>query len=166
MTKKQHYVSRFYLERFADNQSFVHVYDFKQHKYYKTKPENICYQNYLYEVEWSGSERAYEKYMLPNHLEKVFSRYENEFSNFLRRIDRVCHIDQNPKVLICSTKEKETLIRLAINFFIRTPQVMESLSVNDIPKEIEDLEWMESLRGRISGLNLIQAIETGAPCWK
>lgn len=93
MTKKQHYVPRFYLERFADDQCFVHVYDFKQHKYYKKKPEDICRQNYLYEVEWSGLERAYKKYMLSNYLEKVFSCYEDEFSKFLRRMDKVCHID-------------------------------------------------------------------------
>lgn len=55
MTKKQHYVPRFYLERFVDEQGGVHVYDFKQNKFYKTTPEGICCQNCLYEVEWVGA---------------------------------------------------------------------------------------------------------------
>ncbi len=145
MTKKQHYVPRFYLERFVDEQGGVHVYDFKQNKFYKTKPEGICCQNCLYEVEWNGSERVYGKYMLPNHLEDIFSRYENEFSRFLRKMDRICRSDQNPDALICSTEDKNILYRLVVNFFIRTPQVMDALSVNEIPKELEEVEWIGAL---------------------
>lgn len=145
MTKKQHYVPRFYLERFADGQGSVYVYDFKQNKFYKSKPEGICCQNCLYEVEWTGSERVYGKYMSPNHLENIFSRYENEFSSFLRKMDRLCHPGQNPNALICSTEDKNTLLRLVVNFFIRTPQMMEALSVNEIPKGLEEVEGIGAL---------------------
>ena len=71
MTKKQHYVPRFYLERFSDDKNFVHIYDFKQNKYFKSKPEEICLQNCLYEVAWNGNKKVSEKYLLPNHIEKM-----------------------------------------------------------------------------------------------
>ena len=154
MTKKQHYVPRFYLERFADGQGGVYVYDFKQNKFYKSKPEDICCQNYLYEVEWTGSERVYGKHMSPNHLENIFSRYENEFSKFLRKMDRLCYPGQNPNALICSTEDKNILLHLVVNFFIRTPQIMEALSVNEIPKGLEEVEWIGALREALDRMGM------------
>ncbi len=59
-------------------------------------------------MEWK--QKISEKYLLPNHIEKIFLGYENDFSIFLRKMDKVCRIGQNPNVLICSKKEKGIFI--------------------------------------------------------
>lgn len=145
-TRNQHYVPRFYLERFIDDGGSLHIYDTKNKKFYKQKPENACYQKFLYEVEWHGTKRVSEKYLLPNHIEKIFSRYENEFAPFLRKMDQVCCLDQNPRAFICSANEKVLLIKLVTNFLLRTPKMMEAYSMDEIPDEVGRSDWMQSLR--------------------
>ena len=48
--KFQHYVPRFYLARFVDQEGFIWVFDKTQGRTFRVKPENIAGQNRFYDL--------------------------------------------------------------------------------------------------------------------
>ena len=138
MTRKQHYVPRFYLERFSDQDGFVHIYDTKQEKLFKQRPDNFGLEKDLYEVKWESSGW---KYMLPNKIERILSEYESQFAPYIKRLDGICRLDQNSNTLICSRGDKEILYKLIANFYLRTPEVMNLMAADEIPEEIAESEF-------------------------
>jgi hypothetical protein len=74
-TKFQHYVPRFYLARFADENGFIWVLDKFTGSKFKIAPENIAAENNFYDVpdlKNIGSD--------PRHIESQFSDLESEVS--------------------------------------------------------------------------------------
>ena len=66
MIKNQHYVSRFYLQNFADADGYLWVYDTQNGCVKRLQPNSICVENYLYETKFED-ERA-GKFVNPNEL--------------------------------------------------------------------------------------------------
>lgn len=52
MTKKQHYVPRFLLKNFSDDQEAAWCLKKSNLKVFKTNIRNICCKSYLYETRW------------------------------------------------------------------------------------------------------------------
>ena len=51
MTRKQHWVPRFYLRHFADSSGQLHAYSRQKGSFFRTNCENLCSMRDLYEVE-------------------------------------------------------------------------------------------------------------------
>ncbi|MDE6727155.1 MAG: DUF4238 domain-containing protein [Oscillospiraceae bacterium] len=68
-TKRQHYVSQFYLKRFADEKGFPHIYDIAENRIFKTAPKDFTFENLLYETKFQKAPITREKYVLINHKE-------------------------------------------------------------------------------------------------
>lgn len=67
--KKNHYVSRFYLQGFTDDKGFVSVYDIKRKACYLAKPENIGFENaYHHYIDPEGNE---DTTFIEDHLCKI-----------------------------------------------------------------------------------------------
>lgn len=49
-TKRQHYAPRFYLRRFVAKDGKLSVYRHETGKWFRTAPENVCTERYLYEA--------------------------------------------------------------------------------------------------------------------
>lgn len=145
-TKKEHYIPQFYLYQFIDGNNELSVFNFKTGKLFKTVPSKLGYKKYLYETEWVDADPKCGKFILENEIEKIFSNYEGEFSTLLKTIKRVCTLTQNPNALILNQKEKKLLFRFVINMLIRSPYNMEILQLNQISKDIEESDLMQSLR--------------------
>ncbi|MBR5179678.1 MAG: DUF4238 domain-containing protein [Lachnospiraceae bacterium] len=111
-TKKEHFVPRFYLENFENDNKRIHVFDKKIMKTRCQKKEEIAHENYFYDVEYekilsSESPEELEKLkndlkeitgiddwdtiaatiLNPKHIEKDFlGRIESEYSPLLKKI--------------------------------------------------------------------------------
>ena len=133
MTKKQHYIPQFYLRRFTDEKGFLHIYDFNKQRYFKTAPKDFGYENYLYETPLSKPDIIGEKFLLENHIEDIFAKYEGEFDTFLKKLDKICTPYQRKGVLILHDDEKNVLRRFIANMFFRNPITMERMNLNKVP---------------------------------
>lgn len=143
---KEHYVPKFYLNKFTDDNGLLHIYDLRQKKFYAKKPKNICFRENLYETEWQDANPKLGKYVLINNIENVFCRYESGFAILLQKIIAVCSSVQNPNALILYGKEKEILFRFVVNLMVRNPLNMESLALSEIPEEIRNSDGMSLFR--------------------
>lgn len=153
-TKRQHYVPQFYLKRFADDKGFLHIYDIAKDKIFKTAPKDFAFEDFLYETEYQKVPVIGDKYVLMNHIEDIFAKYEAEFASLLCVLDKVCTPGQNPTALICKSEEKKVLCRFIVNLIFRNPYTMKALELYNIPKEFNESEDMSSIRQIIDSLKL------------
>lgn len=68
--KHQHFVPKFYLENFSKDGSLF-VYDRKESRFFKSTPEKMCKQKYIYETAWEFANPKLGNYVLFNQLEKI-----------------------------------------------------------------------------------------------
>lgn len=153
-TVREHYVPQFYLDRFANDDGYVQIYNFEQRKYYPQRPRNVCFEKNLYETEWEDANPKLGKYVLLNHLEDIFCNYEGEFAQLLKTISRVCTYNQNASALILHGKEKEVLLRFIVNLMLRNPINMDSLALSEIPEDEKISDGMALFRDVLNKMGL------------
>ena len=145
-TVKEHYVPQFYLRNFADENGLLHMYDFKQNKYFTQIPKNICYENNLYETKWENANPKLGEFVLPNHIEKTFCKYEGEFSKVLTTILHICCSSQNLNALILQGNERNMFFRFIVNMIVRNPENMEALALNKLEPDDIDNDEIKQIR--------------------
>lgn len=131
MTRKQHYVPKFYLRYFTDDDK-IYVFDCKKNKFFQSQPKDICMMDYLYESEWENADSRLGKYILPNSIEKSYSRLESESANVCNKIIKRCNLYNHRIHGVCSIKEKKILLNFIVNLVLRNPYTMEMNNIDDI----------------------------------
>lgn len=146
--KNQHYVPRFYLRSFTDDSGYLSVVRCDAgglKPIFRTKPENVCAENYLYEVKRrvsNGDDGFIEKGVIEDKLGKTESKLAPAYQSLLNCLDRgelpknkdsadlvielvACLIARNPKWLsevrdaACSrSKELEATGRYSYGDFV------------------------------------------------
>ena len=134
--KAQHYVPVFYLKNFADSSGRLHVYDRVEQKFLSPFPKNICCSKFLYETPWEDTKINLGKHVLCNNIENKFSEYESDYSTLIRRLLNICDPCKNRNALICSHEDREKLISLVVNLFVRNPWVMELFEMDNISEDL------------------------------
>ena len=109
MTKKQHYVPRYYLKNFTDRNGFLHVYQRDKLRFNKSRPEDICYKDFLYETRWEDADPRLGEFILPNQIEKSLSELESSHNALLKKIIMITCDPHNKNALICNSDEKKNL---------------------------------------------------------
>lgn len=148
MKKKEHFVPQFYLKNFANTNGFLDIYDCNTSKFKEIQPNNICYENYLYETKWCNANKRLGKFVLENGIENIFMQYEKEFAELLKDISCICNPSQNRKALILKTEEKALLCRFVVNLYLRNPMNMQVMNLDTIPeyvRENEEIKVMSTL---------------------
>ena len=145
-TVKEHYVPQFYLRNFVDENGLLHIYDFKQKKFFTQNPKNICYESNLYETKWENANPKLGKFVLQNHIEKIFCEYEGEFSEVLTTILNICCPSQNPNALILQGNERNIFFRFIVNMIVRNPQNMEALALNELEPDDTNNDEVKQIR--------------------
>lgn len=118
--KNQHYVPRFYLKSFTDDSGYLSVVrrDAGGLKpVFRTRPENVCAENYLYEVrrcESQGDDGFIEKGVIEDKLGKTESRLAPAYQSLLNCLDR----GELPK----SEDSVDLVIELAAFLIARNPK--------------------------------------------
>ena len=162
-TVKQHYIPRFFLERFADENGIIYVYDMEHDSEYEPNYENIGFVNNLYETKWSDANPKLGDYVLRNDIENVLAGYDAEFSAFLRDLDKRIIPDQNPNALICNKKDKMVLKRFIANLLFRNPETMEMLNSEESLQRLMSNEEVKiiceamDLMGLSGGKSVVEA---------
>lgn len=160
MTKKQHYVPRFYLQNFTSNDNKLWVFDREKGSYYQSSPKDICFEKFLYETPWENANPLLGKYVLGNQIEKYFAEKEGEYSLLLKQIVNICRNPKNKNALICKHEEKEMLASFVTNIFVRNPWSLKQLESN-LPleglKENEEIQAIEQII-QIMGLGDIDSL--------
>jgi hypothetical protein len=78
VTKRQHYLPRFYLKRFAYCDGRLHVYRRDADSLFLSIPENTCVKSYLYETKMDD-----ETFFQENRIEHRLSEVESGLSELL-----------------------------------------------------------------------------------
>lgn len=152
-TKKEHYVPRFYLKEFCDNDEKIWVNDKRTRKTRKQKVSEIAMENYFYDLDIDKfttdpeKEKGFKKVsdeliekgkfddfeqvkdFLKKYIEKDYlSKIEPLFSNLLKNISKKTRKANRWYLKNCysfSTNEKEILSIMFANQLIRTKSMRE-----------------------------------------
>lgn len=123
MTRKQHWVPRFYLRHFADSSGQLHAYKKSSGVFYRTKVEDVCSKRDLHEVKYSDIEAdSDDKYYAQNLIEAKLSEDESQISVSYSRLLQCC------KNAILEgdafRRGRQAVCKLASNLIVRHPATM------------------------------------------
>lgn len=138
ITKRQHFVPRFYLRNFTNMDGQLHAYRRDNGARFKTTPENVCAQNHLYEVDLNGvvnNEAAHG--LLDNYIEGKLSDAEGRLAPYFERLLRCCEEKtfegrefQDGRLAACI---------LAANIIVRQPLMLKADRAN-AKRVVEEVE--------------------------
>lgn len=157
--RREHYVPKFYLKGFSDDNGKVWVYDRETKKCFSQIPDNICSDIDLYETKAEGMHPAMGNYVLRNKIEDDFSDSEREWSQLLKKIQRVCCANLGRDALICNSNEKRTLAEFVANIILRNPWSMDRAELDEIAdaKELHEVQEYTILLERL-GMGKIDSL--------
>ncbi|MBQ1820090.1 MAG: DUF4238 domain-containing protein [Clostridia bacterium] len=122
VTRSQHTVPRFYLKNFSEK-GRVWALDKKDGHCFNPSIDDICVENYFYEMTDFDGNRIYE-----NAIENKFQQQEAIWALLLQRIIRICDTISNGSSFVASTEEKSMLLDMTINILMRNPVSLQSVS--------------------------------------
>lgn len=140
ITKKQHYIPQVYLRGFSpqykkeevsNDKYTIYCYNINSPKQIeKAIPvKSICRQNNLYEVTRHDGE-----IILPNHLENFFSKIEEHFSIYRKKLEQKAFINSNLKTNCFLTNEEKVFwATFIIIQILRLPQILKM--AEDVSKD-------------------------------
>ena len=120
MTRKQHWVPRFYLRHFADSSGQLHAYSRQKGSFFRTNCENLCSMRDLYEVEHAdatgdATDRFYAQNLIEVKLSELESRIAPLYDRFLERQKEDRCEDEG------YSDGKAAVCELAANIIVRHP---------------------------------------------
>ncbi len=137
ITEDQHFVPRFYMERFANSKLFLSVLDIKQAKIIKPRPySGVCYKKFYYGQKTGVQDE------ISQQMENWFTSMENDIARFLPIIyNKITSYSQ------ITDEERYLISILAAMLWLRGDYMR--LQVN---KSSEDLmKWMMSMEASRPG---------------
>lgn len=138
ITKRQHYVPRFYLRYFTNPDGQLHACRRENGTCFKTSPENVCAENYLYEVDLNGvdgDEAAHA--LLDNYIERQLSGAEGRLAPFYKGLLRCCEEKTFEGKEFLDGRLAACI--LAANIIVRHPLMLRADRAN-AKKVVEDVE--------------------------
>lgn len=134
-TKKQHYIPRFYLRNFSNDNKRIYQYDLSTDNSSIVPINSICYYNYLYEFKDEN-----DKLLDSNLIENILSKWEAEFSNVINSIKNKAKNKRNCKTrCFLTSKEKDFLA-----FFISLQAQRDPYYIKEIEDKLEE-KWGDVL---------------------
>lgn len=120
-TVAEHYVPKMYLKRFINAKTKkLSVYNKNTNKFFTSLPQNICFENDLYECK-----DAEGIYINPNKIENIISMYERQFDPILENIIKKIEKAESYHSLILTTEEKKQLSHFLALQYLRHPIAKE-----------------------------------------
>lgn len=151
MVKREHYIPRFYLNRFAENE-IISAYNFQTKQLFEVNTKNIGCKNYFYDIdpkELSEELELYKKIFNISEddfndrmgdkqfLEKTFSRLESKTASYFNKFE-------NDYSLISDNDFLSTLYLFMKTLSVRTLNYRKGLE----NISIQTAEWLKSLNAK------------------
>lgn len=106
ITVREHFVPRFYLKQFANNDGKIIHFDTHKNDFHQVYPKDILFENNLYETPWVNVDKEKTgEFVLRNDIESTFGKYKTEFAKLLSQIKKICITNQNPNALILKSED-------------------------------------------------------------
>ncbi len=134
-TKKQHYVPRFYLRHFTNNDGKLHAYRRDTGRTFIARPEGVCAKNYLYEVGNGKLDTEKESpELLCNYIEKQLAGAESKLAPLYEQFIACC--DNRDFETESFHEGRLVACSLAANLIVRHPRLLERdrLSASELSK--------------------------------
>lgn len=125
-TRKQHFVSRFYLESFADAQGLLWTHDSKQRQLRQTNPENTGFESNIYSPIDENGDRF-------DGIEELLSKIESLAAPTLNDLKAFRKLDSEAKANFAS---------FIACTFVRSPAQIENFATN----YVEMTHWATSIK--------------------
>lgn len=109
ITKKQHFIPRFYLKNFSDNGKTMYRYDKSTGNIASVSINSACYQDYLYEFKDENDNLCY-----CNLIENKLSKWEHEFSIVINSIKNKAKDKRNCKTNCFLTSNEKDILSMFI----------------------------------------------------
>ena len=123
LTKKQHYVPRFYLRRFSADGKSLCVYDRERSVYRKQSISDTCESNFLYDTRAEGLVNGL---IRPNSTESALSELESEFTKTLDSVlAEGIPIEERARLF---SLNRESLEAFCSNLIFRSPETMQAFT--------------------------------------
>ena len=88
-TKRQHFVPRFYLRHFTNDEGKFRAYRRAIGSYFTTAPENLCVENYLYDAKQIAHAKEEDKY-LSNYIDNKLAAAEGRLVPLFNQLIDCC----------------------------------------------------------------------------
>ena len=103
------------MENFLDSEKMLWGYSRAKKKLFHCHTEDVCYEEWLYEVRYSNPDSTWGQFVLPNSIENYFVSKEGEYASLLRQIIKISLDPANYDASILSTPEKKVLHSFVLN---------------------------------------------------
>lgn len=113
-TKKQHFVPRFYLANFCDEDGYLWTHDSRRGEARRTTPENTGFETNIYSPEMAGGERF-------DEIEKSLSRIEDAAAPLIKRLLKFERLDES---------EKSDMALFIGAMFVRSPAQIRQIAIH------------------------------------
>jgi hypothetical protein len=129
--KKQHYVPRFYLKGFTQNNSEqLFIYNKDNNKIYQKNIVEVCEQNYYYSYKENENEYKEYNYMVENYLSKKETEFGIVFDKIISSIEG-CYYHSNT-IDKLTHKDKVILFEFIYYQILRVPKYIDKLIIKGI----------------------------------
>ena len=120
--KRTHYIPKLLLSNFVDSDGFLHMFDKKEEKCFKQKPEKAFVENHLTRMyDFSSDEYSYE-------AEEILSQIEGRAAPVVKTIIEFARNNEVPKL---SQEERDDWKRFYYAMCRRTPEFSEEMLAHD-----------------------------------
>ncbi len=143
LTKNQHFVPRFYLCRFANENKQLCCWQKQSKKFFYSNPDNVGVKKYLYEEAWDDQmPESFGRFVQPNAIEDMFIDLEGEFASNLDSLICKCRLNKdNQNAIIGTASELMALEKMIANLIVRHPyQINNSAHEEEIDYLMKDEE--------------------------
>ncbi|OLO27525.1 hypothetical protein BTA37_25035 [Priestia megaterium] len=129
LVKNQHYVPRFYLEHFSDDEESIHVYDKVELITFTSNAKKIANERFFYDLDFFSETGEIVQKDINQVIEtRLNKEYEEEFSNFLPLLIKKLDTEKH---FLLKRHQKEICARFIAYQYIRTKRFREeSFRVN------------------------------------
>lgn len=134
-TKREHFVPVYLLNKFTDSGNLF-CFNKDSKKVFITKPDDVFFENDLYETKFNRSIENYGDYFQRNKYENEFSDLEGECKTVIDRVIDKCEKNyKNTNALICTQEEIKVLCKMIANMLVRNPKYINALRLDSYDKD-------------------------------
>ncbi|MBP3883770.1 MAG: DUF4238 domain-containing protein [Olsenella sp.] len=166
ITKRQHYVPRFYLRHFTNPDGMLHAYRRDTDNYFLSAPEGVCTEKHLYEVRRLGfDEESSSPEFLHNYIENQLACAESRLAPLYEQLISCC--DNHEFKAESFHEGRLAACILAANLIVRHPRFLEGdrLGASELTKTFLDTNrltdqelWMLEQIGIRDDLDIVSEI--------